>query len=539
MTRILPILLALLAASVAWAQGRSVVDTVHNLSSSGPGMIRATGEGEVCIFCHTAHGGSATVPLWNRREAVAPYTIYTSSALDAETGQPTGSSKLCLSCHDGTIALGSVLSRDQVIQMASGITTLPPGSSNLGTDLSDDHPISFRYDSSLASRDPWLRDPHALPQQLNLDANAELQCTTCHDAHDDTFGHFLVMDNTNAALCNACHQIDRTTVMAHQECSACHQSHTAPSGPFLLAAENISETCLSCHDGTVQRAADIATDLAKVSPHDTASPVDPANPIPTHSTCSSCHEPHSMFEGTASAPNASPMLGLMPGVGLSGGQVARATFEYEICFRCHGDVNVVNRSWISRVITQTNTRLEFDPSAVSFHPVAAPGRNPDVPSLRPPWNEGSVVLCSDCHGSDISQKAGGSGPNGVHGSNVSPLLLARYDTFDFSPESASAYALCYRCHDRDGFDGILQDRSFPFHRLHVVDQRTPCSVCHDAHGISSAQGSRTANSHLINFDTRVVFPDPVRGRIEFEDRGMFSGSCTLTCHGVAHSPLSY
>jgi len=170
--------------------------------------------------------------------------------------------------------------------------------------------------------------------------------------------------------------------------------------------------------------------------------------------------------------------------------------------------------------------------------VMAAGRNTDVPSLRPGWTEGSLVLCSDCHGSDGSRKAGGSGPNGVHGSNYAPLLLARYETIDYTPESSVAYALCYRCHKRDGAGGILGDASFP-HRVHVVGARATCATCHDAHGISSAQGNPRHNSHLINFDTSIVFPDPVTGRREFTDQGRFSGSCALSCHGVAHSPLGY
>src|SRR5690606_17606262 len=120
-------------------------------------------------------------------------------------GQPTGNSKLCLSCHDGTIALGNVVSRHQPIMMAGGITTLPPGKSNLGTDLSDDHPISFRYDSALVSKNPKLKSPAALHSSVRLDHNQELQCTTCHDAHDNQFGKFLVMANEQSQLCNSCH----------------------------------------------------------------------------------------------------------------------------------------------------------------------------------------------------------------------------------------------------------------------------------------------------------------------------------------------
>jgi hypothetical protein len=127
----------------------------------------------------------------------------------------------------------------------------------------------------------------------------------------------------------------------------------------------------------------------------------------------------------------------------------------------------------------------------------------------------------------------------VHGSNFRPLLIARYETADFTAESTSAYDLCYRCHEREGGNGILNDASFRFHRKHVVDARTSCSVCHDPHGISSAQGSRRNHTSLINFDTSIVRPDRLTGKLQFESLGMFRGSCTLTCHGVDHSPLTY
>jgi hypothetical protein len=147
-----------------------------------------------------------------------------------------------------------------------------------------------------------------------------------------------------------------------------------------------------------------------------------------------------------------------------------------------------------------------------------------------------MVYCSDCHASDTGESAGGSGPGGTHGSNIAPLLAARYDTADFTAESAQAYALCYRCHERSS---ILNNESYSGHRLHVVDQRASCAVCHDAHGISSAQGTVTGNSHLINFATATVLPDPVTGRLEFRDLGLFSGECFLSCHGHAHSPSRY
>jgi cytochrome c553 len=241
-----------------------------------------------------------------------------------------------------------------------------------------------------------------------------------------------------------------------------------------------------------------------------------------------------MEQGSAQAPTIWPSMGKVPGVNVAGLPVDEAQYEYEVCFQCHADDNALDEPYISRVITQLNTRFQFESTAVSFHPVTAPGRNNNVPSLKPPYDESSMIYCSDCHGSE----AGGGGPRGVHGSNIEPLLVRQYETLDYTPESAQAYALCYHCHYREGPDGILSDRSFP-HELHVVDERTPCSVCHDSHGVSSLQGTMTNNAHLINFDASVVFPDPVTGRLEYRTTGQFQGECFLSCHGANHSPASY
>ena len=105
------------------------------------------------------------------------YTTYSSSSLDAETiagqlAQPAGSSKLCLSCHDGTLAISSVNVLGGQTNVSVPMTglgagdTMPPGQGeltgftrNLGTDLSNDHPISLTYDTTLATTDGELRDP--------------------------------------------------------------------------------------------------------------------------------------------------------------------------------------------------------------------------------------------------------------------------------------------------------------------------------------------------------------------------------------------
>lgn len=201
---IVPCLFVVGSVPTLRAQDR-VSETVHNLSVSGPGTIRALSEQQVCIFCHAPHNTSGLRPLWNRDVPSTSYRIYQSSTLNARPGQPTGASKLCLSCHDGTIALGSVLSRADRIRMSGG-EFMPAGLSNLGTDLSDDHPISFFYTSGLAASDGQLADPHTLPREVRLDAAGELQCTSCHDPHSNANGKFLVMPNEYGALCTSCHR---------------------------------------------------------------------------------------------------------------------------------------------------------------------------------------------------------------------------------------------------------------------------------------------------------------------------------------------
>ncbi|MCB9839034.1 MAG: hypothetical protein H6813_06820 [Phycisphaeraceae bacterium] len=523
------------AALTAPAQQQSVVDSPHNLSATGPGTIRAVAEEQVCIFCHAPHNSTPVRPLWNRAMPIDAYTIYTSRALDAEPGQPTGMSKMCLSCHDGTIALGSVNSRNQQILMSGGVVQIPLGPARLGTDLADDHPISFRFDSSLAANDSKLVDPATLPHEVMLDHNSELQCSTCHDAHNNQFGKFLVLDNTESQLCVICHRMGTTTITAHENCNACHTPHTAPSGPYLLRGQTIAETCLACHDGTIPGAVDILSETGKPSNHETFSEVDPQEPLSSHASCADCHEPHTMTQMQTPAPDAPGSFGMVAGVNAAGSPVAVAQYEYEVCFRCHGPDNPVLPR-VPRVSNLNDVRLEFETSAASFHPIEAPGKNMDVPSLLPGITESDIIRCTDCHSSDLDSAAGGSGPDGLHGSVNGPLLVANYTTTDFTSESAEAYALCYLCHDRNS---ILNDESFSDHRKHIVEKRTPCSACHDAHGISSLQGSETNNSHLINFDTSIVFPDPSTNRLEFRSLGFQRGECYLTCHNTQHSPRRY
>jgi hypothetical protein len=270
-----------------------------------------------------------------------------------------------------------------------------------------------------------------------------------------------------------------------------------------------------------------------------------------HVACVDCHEPHSVSSGRETAPEAGEILGRTWGIGIDGQRVDPVRFEYEVCLKCHGDSankpQVTGGSGIDRVrraVADVNLRRVFDPSSPSFHPVAAPGRNPVVPGLESPLSSASMIYCSDCHASDSGADAGGAGPRGPHGS-VYPFMLERqYLTSSPNPESPAAYALCYKCHRRDvllssesGFVVRRDAEERPLHAIHVVGASAPCSVCHDAHGVSSDAGNERENAHLVSFDLSVV--RPARGaQPGYTSSGPSSGSCNLTCHGRAHDDES-
>ncbi len=596
----------LAGASTMPAQTASgMMNTKHNLATSGPGPIQAQTESRICVFCHTPHNAAPDSPLWNRALEPQVYTVYASPTLAAGTlPQPFGPTKLCLSCHDGTIAMGAVLNPATGIAMA-GSGALPPGSlSDFGLDLSGHHPVAFSYGAAL----PNIELEPSPPAELVFGGADELHCSTCHDPHQEGFGKFLVKDNRFAALCITCHRMTGWAGSAHASssdsvagrlprppkswptwtevrewgCEACHTPHFAATGEQLLNFTDAPPTpfgCTSCHGADPHFApdpaagsgtaaafaepgrsgpgrADIARQVRKISAHPESASVRSGLPrgrgVGSRAPdewrgCVECHDPHAVNGLAAEVPYASGRLAGVPGVDRNGADVSPATFEYEICLRCHGD-NTPDPELVPRVLANTNTRRDFDPGNPSFHPVIEMGHALDVPSLpsalSPRMGPGDRIGCTSCHADD----EGGS--RGPHGSDFRPILKERYETVDGTGESYDNYALCYRCHERTS---ILADESFRArsfrttptgggHRGHLA-LGAPCSACHDPHGVYTGGDASFLptgdHTHLINFDTRIVAPVEGAQFPAFKDTGPRSGSCTLVCHGVTHLQTAY
>lgn len=248
----------LLVATNLWAvQGpMDVSKTRHNLSSTldttnlpGAAYFKAGNEDEVCIFCHTPHGGIMNTPLWNRALPTASgFTHYSSATLStylknlsARVVSPE--SLLCMSCHDGSMADGRIMNSiinnsnrtiggqpDNNVNIVPmfGITTGGAiGAAIVGgvitnetTNLSDDHPISFSYSSSQNQKSTALRSPAAAKLLgvrffgPDIATGNFVECSSCHDPHvnytalnggDAAYAPFLITPNTGSALCLACH----------------------------------------------------------------------------------------------------------------------------------------------------------------------------------------------------------------------------------------------------------------------------------------------------------------------------------------------
>jgi predicted CXXCH cytochrome family protein len=292
----------------------------------------------------------------------ATYKYYESSSIEAQSAGeiklgPGGMSRLCLSCHDGTVAIGNV----NVINGQSGqpaqsgqpvrmLGTTPDGkmpltdvttgfTRNLGTDLTNDHPISFTFDDALANSDGELRKPDGaivgtrevgkprprLPLEKDHaaapTAGGKLQCTTCHDPHlkekNETAngpGKFLRLNRlqkdvpgagfseTRDIFCLACHDKAGTTwtKSAHANPSVANETFKdtaadrrefpkSPPMPVWKAA------CLSCHDThTVQGARRLLREGATST----------GNPA-SEETCYQCHSlgAESILNTNAEVPN--------------------------------------------------------------------------------------------------------------------------------------------------------------------------------------------------------------------------------------------
>ncbi|WP_236580437.1 cytochrome c3 family protein [Rubrivivax sp. A210] len=430
------VVLACLPAHMADAQRVSDVrGTRHNLSTSGAFATHAAtpgGTSEVCVFCHTPHGatqadqGGAAMraPLWNRRvPAGATYTPYTSSSLDAQyiadgfNNQPGGSSKLCLSCHDGTLAIGSVNvlngQSNATIQMTGtgpgGVMPAGEGTSTgftrfLGTDLRNDHPISVTFNAALAARDGELRAVDAqqrwpagsgsvvgvrspaLKPLMPLEATGnggvgQVQCASCHDPHIRE----LDASKGNQKFLRA---------QRFQEAT--------PTASFNAASDIV---CLSCHDkngsmGIWAFSAHANPSVADETYRDASATLrefPPAQPV-WKASCLNCHDTHTV-QGARRLTREGTDGALPGGNPLAARQGGNPALE-NTCYQCH---TTGARSALANVTQVPNIESAFGLGIRMPITTAEQGGATETHDISANYNDGSI----DC--STATNRCGADG----------------------------------------------------------------------------------------------------------------------------------
>ncbi|HEX8815050.1 MAG TPA: cytochrome c3 family protein [Terriglobales bacterium] len=422
------------AAPAAAQQVTGDVLGMHDLSQVSGASLYTSGTLS-CTFCHAPHSGLGNVtPLWNQTLSKSSYMMYRSSTYHEQSTQPPLgiTSSLCLSCHDGTVAVGQSAVYGQ-IPMTGNWNPVD----NFGTTLTGTHPFSLQTPmkdaanlvASLVSRGKTA-DPTGAVKLIN----GNIECTSCHDPHvqgiDKVAQEFLVRDSSNAQMCLACHDPNRVmqgqvnplagwnnsihrtatnqvapdahvgpygTVTANA-CSSCHMSHDAisparllrPANPPQIGMDPVSQSCITCHAGGTfvsPAAPNIQSEMVKTghplpagnNGHDAAEPVLLANN--RHTTCADCHNVHNSAQTTVFSPPPllRPSQAGVNGISATDGitPLIPAANQYENCLRCHGSGPGKQRQLIYgyaplRVVSapdRLNVIPEFATSAASSHPV--------------------------------------------------------------------------------------------------------------------------------------------------------------------------
>lgn len=431
----------LLAASVLLLGGpllfAQITGDALGVHSLGPGsQSPITGaRPDPCAYCHAPHSGLNS-GLWNQKLTTQTYTTYTSNTAKNTGIQPTlgGVSNQCLSCHDGTVAVGATVAYGQVTTKGSMYS-----SDVFGSNMQSSHPFSLavplKDNIDLAASlvaNGTTADPTGAVKLIN----GNVECTSCHNPHvqakDPVSLNFLVKDSSSGQLCLACHDPNRTiggqvnpladwatsahalspsklspqaqlgnyATVATDACIACHAPHNASGTARLLRGQN-EQDCIGCHNGgtnvsPMPQYANIFAEYAtpkvghpfpsSTNLHDASESVLLNNN--RHATCVDCHSAH------GSQPVG--VFPLAPQIRLSQKNVAGisavdgtsiltpAVNQYENCLRCHGtssgkQVQPIYGYFPVRAVSAgdpLNLIPQFSLTSTSSHPVTHTRNSP-------------------------------------------------------------------------------------------------------------------------------------------------------------------
>jgi len=391
--------LALSGALLApWSRAQVSGDVLgsHNLSLSGTSPIK--GKLDPCLYCHVPHSGVQTTnpALWSQTLSTQTYSTYSSTTLHNASQQPIlgQDSSLCLSCHDGTVAVGQTQPYG-TIQMTGNMYPQDV----FGTNLQGSHPFSLKLplvDAADLMPSLVASGTTADPLKAVKLINGDVECTSCHTPHaqaiDTVSKNFLVRDSSSGQMCLACHDPNPRTVtgqnnpltqwsgsihatagnaiantpvlgsytsVAQNACLSCHMPHNSLAGARLLRGpapsvpnmDASTQNCITCHNGGSNISPAITNIYAEytkiahpfpagINQHDAAEPALLNNN--RHATCVDCHSPHASLQTTSfsavTPPAIRPSQAGVVGISATDGAtvLTPAVNQYENCLRCHG-----------------------------------------------------------------------------------------------------------------------------------------------------------------------------------------------------------
>ncbi len=407
---------------------------MHNLTQASGASVYTQGS-LGCTFCHAPHSGLGGVtPLWNQTLSTASYVPYSSTTyVEQGNTKPTLgiTSSLCLSCHDGTVAVGqsAVYGKIPMIGNWNPIDSF-------GTTLTGSHPFSLVLPMKDAPDlvSTLVQGKTGDPTGAVKLINGNIECTSCHSPHvqgiDPIAQDFLVRDSSSAQMCLACHDPNRSIqgqtnllagwgnsihrtatnqvspdahagqygTVALNACSSCHMSHDAAAPARLLRSaipaqngmDSATQDCVTCHNGGTlisPAAPNIMAEIAKTphplpagtNNHDEAEPAVLVNN--RHATCVDCHNAHNSNQTTtfSAPPTLRPSQAGVVGISALDGTtvLTPAINQYENCLRCHGTSPGKQRLLMygyapMRVVANSdplNVIPEFAATSTSSHPV--------------------------------------------------------------------------------------------------------------------------------------------------------------------------
>jgi len=477
------------AAGVPVQQSRisMLKNSSHDFSVNSSATLKAATINAQCLFCHTAHKAQPAAPLWNHTLSTGvTYQVYQSTTLFATMPQPqtTDSSKLCFSCHDGTVALGDTVNNGQIpfqnVPANQYMPTTVPA--DFGLNLSNHHPIAI----SVNSANPQVRQPQN-GDQVRADGNGLMQCTSCHDPHNETIdpveNKFLVKSNSATAICLSCHDLkggaganlwswsgDAGTASSHQSaanvyntqtnggitwlgahtgytttmtngCEACHNPHAAHTASQLMKGET-DQVCFQCHDGNVltqlwnlksQFTAKmyIHPSLGVQPGHDPDEA--PGAILTRHASCDDCHNAHGTH--TNPTPPVPPQLSAsllgVSGIAIDGSPhdprrgTGDALYEYELCLKCHS----------------YNPNKPQVPGYQAYGP---------LPNRLIPSTDMRQAISSGASWHPVSSPRGlTAGPGGAVPSLLPAMVNGSGTPMSNRPLSGAAQIYCVDCHSND------------------------------------------------------------------------------------------